>query len=547
MHVKTTRSAESGSKGIKGSAKTYILSKFHKATVYAAHLVSLLKEQAVAKSNSEDILEARAYYIGLHGAANFEKRNWERALQQYSEARLIYTTLAASKSSAREDLFRDLLSSTVDPSIRYAAYQLKIPRTVSLDSVVARYVPQDDNEYVHEILKRNPEALDDPAGKGKKDGDGKVGKEPQTIKWRSRTVNIEDSSTAQALGAVSDAEAQLVSFLSSNEHAAPQTKAAAYDQVLIPSQDAVDATKTAIDELSAEGVSQGDRRMQALQVTKTAVNYALVGWRIGRNRILCGSEDGALLEKGSAGAPKASNENDEPKSAQDESIGHKIRKLKERAVLYDASLQSLDAVKELPGVAADEDFLEQVQVKRDYFSALRCLALARSHALMQHNKEALALVSRASDLSTTVSCHSSLARSISSQPLNIDVTASQAKFLDGLLKSLVLHYRALVELHDINTASIAAAIKNIVLPPLIERLDEYPAGGIDLTKLVNYPPTVETVPVKPLFLDLAYNYIEYPGKTQKAVGKDVNGTAGLGENKEERKDGKKGGWFTFGR
>lgn len=546
MYVKTTRSAESGSKGIKGSAKTYVLSRLHKATTYAGHLVSLLHEQAVVKADSEDILEARAYYIGMCGAANFEKGNWERTLQQYSEARLIYTTLAASKSSKREDLFRDLLSSTVEPSIRYAAYQLKIPRTISIDSVVARHVPRDDNKYVDEIMKKNPEALDDPAGSKRKAGDGKVGNAPQTIQWRSRTVNIEDASTAQALGVVSEAEAQLASFLSSNEHAAPPVKAAAYDQVLIPSQDAVDATKTAIDELSAEGVSQDDRRMQSLQITRTAVNYALVGWRIGRNRILCGSEDGALFEMDTSGAPKTSNQNGDTIVQSDETTGHKIKRLKERVVLYDASLQSLDGVKELPGVAADEGFLEQLQVKRNYFSALRCLALARSHALLQHNKEALALLARAADVLSATSSHSSLTRSAASRPPNIDVTSSQAKFLDQLVQSLVIHYRALVELHNINTETVATRTRHSVPSPLVERLEEYPAGGVDLTKLVNYPPVVEPVPVKPLFLDVAYNYIDYPGRLQKVPRPGVNGTASSGGNKEEKKDVRKG-WFGFGR
>ena len=533
---------------MKGSAKTYILSRFCKATLYAQHLISLLREQAVAQSTREDILEARAYYDCMCGAANFEKKSWEKTLQQYSEARLIYTTLAASESSMREDLFRDLLSSTVDPSIRFAAYQLKIPRTTSIDSVVARYVPQDDNEYVNEILKKNPKAFDNPGGSKKKASDGKVATAPRTIQWRSRTVDFEDASTAQALGDVSLAEAQLASFLSTHEDAEPATKAAAYDQVLIPSQDAVDATKTAIDELSAEGVSQGDRRMQSLQITRTAVNYALVGWRIGRNRILCGSEDGALLglDISEKHARENENRNDERKVLSEESTGHKIKRLKERVVLYDASLQSLDAVKELPGVAADEEFLEQLRVKRDYFSALRCLALARSHGMLQHHKEALALLSRASGLISTVSSHASLARSTASRPPNIDVTASQAKSLEQLVNGLVIHHRALVELHELHAASLAAENKHRVQSPLIERLDEYPADGVDLTKLVRYPPTIETVPVKPLFLDVAYNYIDYPDKSRKVNNKGVNGTSNPRDNQEERKEGRKG-WFGFGR
>ena len=215
---------------------------------------------------------------------------------------------------------------------------------------------------------------------------------------------MEDAATAQALAAVSTAEANLSSFLSSNPDAASQAKASAYDEVLIPSQDAVDATKTAIDELSAEGVPQGDRRMQALQITRTAVNYALVGWRIGRNRVLCGERDGALFEN-EVRKPKKARKDGKTRPIQDESTGRKLTRLREREVLYNSTIQSLDSVKELPGVAADQKFVEELEAKRAYFAALRCLAIARSHALLQDARNALALLSRALDLSSKALPH----------------------------------------------------------------------------------------------------------------------------------------------
>lgn len=49
--------------------------------------------------------------------------------------------------------------------------------------------------------------------------------------------------------------------------------------------------------------------------------------------------------------------------------------------------------------------------------------------------------------------------------------------------------------------------------PAVERLGEYPASGfMDLEKIVEWPPRLRVVPVKPLFLDTAWNYIEYPGR-----------------------------------
>lgn len=540
MHEKSTHSADSGAKGITGSTKRHIASRLHKATVYAEHLLHLLEDRTVSKASTLAILEARAYYISLKGAIEFEKQNWEKCLHDFAEARLIYTTLARSQGLEGDDLFEDLLSSNIDPSIRYAAYQLKLPRTTSIDTIITRYAPLKSNKYVAEVLKQDPDALDDPATSQKKIPSGHAENVPKTIQWRARTVNLEDAATAQALAAVSAAEFNLSSFLSSNPDASPQAIALAYDEVLIPSQDAVDCTKTAIDELSAEGVSQSDGRMQALQMTRTALNYALVGWRIGRNRILCGEQDGTFLETRIKRSRK-SKEGAKTVTVQEDSTSRKLTKLRERVVLYDTTLQSIDSVKDLPGVAADQAFVEELESKRAYFAALRCLAIARSHGLLQNIKNALALFSRALNLSSHALKQPSPTESHSRRPPMQDVTSAQAKSLYDLLQSLVSQHRALMELHIL---SATASTKSSVAIPLVEQLTTYPSNPVDLTNLVAYPPKVEPIPVKPLFLDVAYNYIEYPGRQRKFAEKAVNGT-GVGQAEKEGKKEVKKGWFGF--
>ena len=537
MHIKSTHSAESGARGITRSTKSHIYSRLHKASTYAGHLVDLLEDKGVTKATSDARLEARAYYVSLRGAIEFEKQSWDNCLRAYSEARFTYTTLAQSRGPKHEDLFRDLLNTTIDPSIRYAAYQLKLPRTISIETIISRYVPK-DSAFVRDILSEHPDALDDPATAQRRTPHGNAENVPRTIQWRSRVVNLEDAATATALAAVSNAESKLSPFLTSNPDAAPQDKAAAYDEILIPSQDAVDATKTALEELSAEGIPQGDRRMQALQITRTAVNYALVGWRIGRNRILCGRQDGALLEPEIHRKPRKDGKTTE---SQEESTGRKLTRLRERVVLYNSTLQSLDSVKELPGVAADQKFVEELEARRAYFAALRCLAIARSHALLSETKNALALLARALDLSSRASPHAFHTQPSDEKPPNLDITPAQASNLHTLLQSLVCQHRALVELHNIQSAS--SNQKTNPVAPLMERLDEYPPNDVDLTNLVTYPPKVEPIAVKPLFLDVAFNYIEYPGRVRKINGKAVDGVAEGAKGGEE----KKRGWFGFGR
>lgn len=133
----------------------------------------------------------------------------------------------------------------------------------------------------------------------------------------------------------------------------------------------------------------------------------------------------------------------------------------------------------------------------------------------------------------------------SSSPPNISVSPSEIQFLRDLLFGEVQRYRALVEISNLNEAARKSdGIANGT--PLAERLNQYPSKEVDLQNLVQWPPKLEPVPVKPLFFDSAWNYIEYPGREVKKV--PTNGA------KEERPEDtaqptqqQKKGWFGFGR
>ena len=368
--MKSMRSADSAEKAISGSTRKHITSRLHKSVTVSAQLVELLKADKASTTGKRTFLEARAYHSLLKGTLEFESQKWGRCLGAYSEAHILYTSLAKTSDASQDDNYRELLSSIVEPSLRYAAYQVKLPRTLPIDSIVLRFLPRDSTE-IQDLLKDGASTAGDDA-LGPTD---KVEKEirdlPKTITWRSRTVKIEDANIAQALASVSAAEQKLTLHLSTSDDIDFKGKAAAFDEVLIPSQDAVDATKSAIDELTADGIAQSDQRMQALQITRTAVNYALVGWRIGRNRVLCGRADGVYMDSEPSRKTKRGKEAGLNIGRKEESNSRKIARLRERVVLYDTTLQSLESIKELPGVAGDQTLLNELEMKRSYFAALR--------------------------------------------------------------------------------------------------------------------------------------------------------------------------------
>jgi signal recognition particle subunit SRP68 len=116
-----------------------------------------------------------------------------------------------------------------------------------------------------------------------------------------------------------------------------------------------------------------------------------------------------------------------------------------------------------------------------------------------------------------------------------------------MLDGEVQRYRALVELANLSeSAQKNDEVANAI--PLVERLHEYPTNGVKLDNLVTYPPKLEPVPVKPLFFDAAWNYIEYPGRDVADVAengvKEAATTAAKGAVQTAQQ---KKGWFGFGR
>lgn len=123
-------------------------------------------------------------------------------------------------------------------------------------------------------------------------------------------------------------------------------------------------------------------------------------------------------------------------------------------------------------------------------------------------------------------------------PLNIEIRNSDIRFLSNLLKGELQRCRALVEIDNAKTKSQSTDTQSNI--PLVQRLSEYPTAGADLENLVSYPPKIEPIPVKPLFFDVAWNYIDYPGKVPAAASNQE-------ESKSEQETPKKKGWFGFGR
>lgn len=150
------------------------------------------------------------------------------------------------------------------------------------------------------------------------------------------------------------------------------------------------------------------------------------------------------------------------------------------------------------------------------------------------SSEALPILSSLQDTSTSTT-----------SPPNISISPAEAQALADILQGELQRHRALVELSNLNSKPQANGTAGSGLP-LVERLGTYPPEGVDLANLVTYPPKIEPIPVKPLFFDVAWNYIQYPGHVATKDVETPSKSKSTKTSQEETTQQKKG-WFGFGR
>jgi signal recognition particle subunit SRP68 len=254
-----------------GSAQCHVVSRLHKAQEHAFELCSLLLSDESGASEL-DILEATAYASSLKGAEEFERRRWEASLKAFAVSRMVYAVLF---SQTKNEMYKEQLSATVDPSVRYSAYQLQLRRSMDMVSICRQFFPRDNYSKIVEILeKQDPQVFADKA-----DADGTGAATVNTVTWRGRSAAVEEADISVALSNAKNAETNYDSL-----HQPGSTDA--FDSVLLAWQDAVDATRKAIDDRQADGISMAEQKMQNLQLTWTVVNYSMICWRVGRNRAM---------------------------------------------------------------------------------------------------------------------------------------------------------------------------------------------------------------------------------------------------------------------
>jgi signal recognition particle subunit SRP68 len=193
-------------------------------------------------------------------------------------------------------------------------------------------------------------------------------------------------------------------------------------------------------------------------------------------------------------------------------------------------LQSIEQITSLPGVAADEDFIAELAAKSSYFRMLRTTSIACSHALLGNRKNALALFYRAHQYISSALPYLQTQSSETSHR-GLEISPIQAKSQQESLAEQLARYHALVEIDTISEKNTQVGGQHY---SVLDRLDQWPEK-VNFQNIVHWPPRVQPVPVKPVFLDIAWNFIQYPGTDIAKIQQQEQQTLEQQAEKEEER------------
>ncbi|KAG4301743.1 hypothetical protein PCK1_002006 [Pneumocystis canis] len=166
--------------------------------------------------------------------------------------------------------------------------------------------------------------------------------------------------------------------------------------------------------------------------------------------------------------------------------------------LSDGILQNLNTMSELPGVSNNLSFLQTIELEKYYFKSQRCLVISESYFLCLDYKSALALAIRGYDYLSKIS--------ITNNKELITVNKTELIKSKNNINIKMNQFRAFLclSIQEINEKDIF----------LKEIMNNYPQK-LDLSRLVDLPSKLELLSYKPIFFDIAYNYIDYKISTKQ--------------------------------
>lgn len=426
------------------------------------HLVSRLRKAAAyslqlqeliesVNCNARTKLEAQAYVAWIHGSLHFELQLWKKAMENLKKAQVVYGKLASALPESEQVLYNARVEELA-PSLRYCAYN--IGDTTAIDDLM-----QMRGQLSGELLV----GLDSLIAQTR---EKQVSAEEVT--WRGKSCGVVPPRAAGLLIADSRLNQTL------EKAATNQAKIDLLEAHLIDCKDAISVVR---DFFKNELKTKDNDKLTPSQHLIAYLQYIRLSRTLERNLALI----------------KAAEESAKAKP-------------QDIVRLYEAALHNLVEISQLQD---DEVFAREQEAKTKGYRAFRCYYMAQSLANLHRWREAMALYQRsAQHVKDALEYGKVLPESLKDALQKLETSIEGAKY--------AAHAHSVLEEEQEDEPGTNKYTKS--KKPLFERLHEYREDVALLTKQPNVyklPPSMQPIPCKPLFFDLAFNMAEFPDLSEK--------------------------------
>ncbi|XP_026317810.1 signal recognition particle subunit SRP68 [Hyposmocoma kahamanoa] len=445
--------------------KFHLTSRLKKAYAHAQTLLQLCEQSGACDARTQ--LEAGAYAAWLGGILLVELQQWRAAAESLQRAQLVLDKLCAALPEDERLVYKQKVEE-LKPSLRYCAYNIG-DQSAAGDLVAMRGQGLIEN-------------LDSLMAQAKESRSGVM----HEVEWRGRRVTVRPEKVRLFLIALQDLDKSVAGADS------PQSKIDILENILMDCKDAISAIKDEI---------KNDPKLKTASETQmSGINYLLS--YLMYLRLMRTIERNNLLVQQAEEARKNNIQID----------GKKVRP-HDLTRLYEIILQNFTELQQLPGFENDAAYQEEIETQMKAYRAFRCYYIAQVLTGLRRFREALAMLERSSNYA---------AESISNK-LTDKKLVEKLQVLKKDIESCKFEVHADSVLEDDEEQDEETKYTSSGKPykdkkPLVDRLDEYREDTQVLTKNPNIyklPPPMEAIPCKPLFFDLACNFVEFPNLDDK--------------------------------
>ncbi|XP_019556275.2 signal recognition particle subunit SRP68 [Aedes albopictus] len=459
----------------------HLVGKLRKATVYALQLQELCNSEYC---DARTKLEAEAYSAWIHGSLHFELSLWKSAAENLKKAQIIYENLAQTLPEEEQVVYKAKVDE-LTPSLRYCAYNVG------------------ENASMNDLLEMRGQGMLDNLSTLVAQTKTESMEAFQTTEWRGRKVTVRPEKVRLFLLSIQDLEKSI-------EKAKDYpSKIELLENVLLDCKDAISAIKDEIKQDPKLRTSSESGTMTATQYLLTYLSYTRLKLTLERNLFMVAQGKLSL---------------DDPNAPEKVQIECKKTKPQDLSRLYEIILQNVSEMQQLPGMETDSAYQSEIETLTLTFKSFRCYYIAITLVALKRWREAVALYER----STKYASEAIASKAISKDFDLRNELKQLIQTIEGCKFSA--HANSVLE-EDTAEESVLYGKATKSSKPLFERLSLYKEDASLNSRNPNVfklTPEMQPIPAKPLFFDLALNFVEFPSLEDKVEQKGAGGKQAAG-------------------